>query len=70
MLRDIVKSIGVAKVAQECGVNHRAVDYWCRVNRLPARKFDRPKKAHYERCIAKLAGMPVKDLRRKLKGGA
>lgn len=65
MLQDIIRQVGVRTVARECGVDHAAVLYWCREG-LPKMKAHRERRAHYERCIAKLAGMKVGELRKRI----
>jgi len=67
MLEKVIREIGLCRVADECGVNHRAVGYWIEQGRLPNRYADRTRRAQYERIIARLAGMPVGELRKQLK---
>lgn len=66
MLRQLINDLGVRKVAARCGVDRTAVLYWCRKDRLPMRNGDAERRAHYEREIAKLAGMRVGELRKML----
>jgi len=67
MLEKIIREIGLCRVADECGVNHRAVAYWIEQGRLPKRHADAARRARYERIIARLAGMKVDVLRKQLK---
>lgn len=66
MLSEIIRDIGICRVAKACGVYHRSVVYWCERERLPGRQADAARRAHYERCIAKLAGMKVGELRKRI----
>ena len=68
MLETIIKNSKTnrEKIARACGVHHSTVAYWCEQG-LPKRKADAARRAHYERTIAKLAGMKVAALRKQLK---
>ena len=65
MLEELIDELGVMNVARACEAHHQAVCYW-KACGLPSRRGDAKRRAHYERCIAKLAGMKVGDLRRML----
>jgi hypothetical protein len=63
MLREIINSIGTNRLARECGVTDVAVVSW-KQNGLPTSNGNAQKRrAHYERVIARMAGMRVGDLR-------
>lgn len=65
-LKDIINSIGTNRLARECGVTDVAVVHWKR-NGLPSRPGRAQKRrAHYERVIARMAGMKVGELRELL----
>lgn len=66
MISNIINNIGVRRLARECGVDPTAVMKW-KQRGLPSRSGTAKDRAHYERVIAKLAGIPVAELRKKIK---
>lgn len=64
MLKDVLETLGGAKVAEACGVTPGAVSHWKRQGYLPGHgpRVDR-RGAVYERRIADLAGMTLAELR-------
>jgi len=66
MLRELIMGLGLRNVARATGTTPGAVWYWCNYG-LPSRRGgDVERRAKYERGIAKLAGMKVKDLRKQI----
>lgn len=65
MLSDIIDNLGTWNVAEACGVTQQSVYYWKKAG-LPSRRSDASRRAHYERRIAWLAGVPVSELRRMI----
>ncbi|RUR26815.1 hypothetical protein ELY33_17050 [Vreelandella andesensis] len=66
MLKEIIDSIGTNRLARECGVTDVAVVSW-KQKGLPVRRGNAQKRrAHYERVIARMAGMKVGELRELL----
>lgn len=66
MLKDIIESIGTRKLARACGVSAPTVTFW-KCYGLPRRVGrSQGRRAHYEKAIAREAGIPVKELRRML----
>lgn len=62
-LKEIINSIGTNRLAREAGVTDVAVVVW-KQRGLPKRKGNAQKRrAHYERVIARMAGMKVSELR-------
>lgn len=53
-LEDIIRSIGVRKTADSCGVSPRAVYKWMSQGRLP--RTDHTGETHYAETLAQLAG--------------
>lgn len=67
MIAQIINTIGTTRVARACGVTPACVSIWKKKDGLPARTGSvEDRRAHYERVIARLAGMPVKELREQL----
>lgn len=65
-LKELIDQLGTNEVARKCGVTDVAVVYWKR-NGLPRRNGKaQVRRAHYERVIAKMAGMRVAELRQML----
>lgn len=65
-LKELIDQLGTNRVARACGVTDVAVVHWKRKG-LPQRKGKaQVKRAHYERVIAKMAGMRVGELRQML----
>lgn len=63
-LSDIITQLGVRRVARECGVTSPTVCAWKEYG-LPRRSGESmdKRRAHYERVIARMAGMKVGELR-------
>ena len=65
--RSLIEEVGTRSAARACGVSPNAVNLWKRQGRLPNRKgLTRGRRVHYEKALAKLAGIPVKELRQAL----
>lgn len=60
----IITQLGVRRVARECGVTSPTVCTW-KEQGLPRRSGESmdKRRAHYERVIARMAGMKVGELR-------
>ncbi|RKQ97118.1 hypothetical protein C7446_2537 [Kushneria sinocarnis] len=66
MLAQLIEEIGTVKVAKACGVSKGLVSIWKRNGTLPY-KHPGNRTAGYERAIARLAGMPVAELRKQIR---
>lgn len=66
MLKEIIESIGTRKLARAAGVSAPTVTFW-KAYGLPRRVGQsQGRRSHYEKVIAREAGMPVAELRRQL----
>lgn len=65
MISNIINSIGVRRLARECGVDPAAVMKWKRRG-LPSRAGTAKDRARYERAMARLTGMKVRELRERI----
>lgn len=61
-LEQLITQIGTSEVARTCGVSRQNVHYW-KKHGMPSRPADKLRRQEFERRIAKLAGMNLKDLR-------
>lgn len=66
MFVELIENLGTLRVARACGVSKGLVSIWKRNGTLP---YTRPgwRTAKYERAIARLAGIPVSELRQMMR---
>lgn len=66
MLKDIIERVGTRKIARACGVEPPTATYW-KSHGLPQRPGQsQGRRAHYEKAIARAAGIPLAELRKQL----
>ena len=71
MLRDVIDELKGVRVAEACGVTKGCVSHWRKQNRLPGRGARRDRRGdQHEQAIAKLAGISVAELRKRIEEDA
>ena len=66
MLKDLIEQHGTRRIARAAGVSPPTVTFW-KTYGLPRRVGQsQGRRAHYEKAIARVAGMSVTELRKAL----